>query len=186
MTSRSAAAGALLLLSSCTYAAPEPLVRVEHHVLRAGTDSLVAAVSAALIRRPTGLAAFPDGGRPRLDDEQGLFYLCVAAPAGPPSVRRIASIPRPDSIRSQFVPWVTSWDGAESVIASVSGYVAAESRPAAFRRVWFRLRLTGETTPLGAGARATGAASSLPAACESAIVADATRLLLERAATRRR
>jgi hypothetical protein len=170
----------LLLLWSCTYAAPEPLVHVENQVRRTGTDSIAVAVSAAVIRRPTGLTAFPDGGSPKLDNQQGIFYLCVASPTSLSSWRRIRSLPRPDSLHTNFAPWVRTWDGPESVIASFSGYVGAESSVEAFRRVWFRLRLTGEVTPIAVKAQAAEYAVSLPPACEAAIVADAKGLLAER------
>jgi len=162
------------------------MVRVANHVVRPGTDSIAMAVVAATLRRPTGLAAFPDGGAPRIEREQGIFYLCVPHAVAPtPLLRRIAIVARPDSIRSGFSAWVSDWDGPEGFVASVRGYTAKESRPETHRMVWMMVQLDGTLTPL-ANARAMGGpATDLPRSCEVAAIADGTTWLAE-SATRNR
>lgn len=168
----SALCASAVLLLSCTYANPEPVVRVTHHVRRPGTDSIVLAVYATLFRQPTGLAAFPDGGRPRLTDERAIFYLCVLHEESA-TARRLAVIAKPDSIRSGFTPWVSSWDGTTGVFASVRGYTTVESVPNAFRTIWFRVQLTGAVEQIARGPSELPAATSLPAACEATVLRDA-------------
>lgn len=176
--------------AACTYAPPEPIVRVANHVTRSGTDSVAIAVLAATQRRPTGLAAFPDGGAPRVEREQGIFYLCVLGGAAvattPPLLRRVAVVPRPDSLRSGFTPWVTGWDGPERLVVSVRGYAATESRPEAQRTIWMGITLDGAISALSAGRAMSGPATSLPRSCEAAAIADATALLAEGATPGRR
>jgi hypothetical protein len=182
---------ALCLLSgapaACTYAPPVPMVSIANHVVRSGTDSIAIAVVAAIHSRPTGLAAFPDGGAPRVEREQGIFYLCVpGAEASTPFLRRIAIVPRPDSMRTGFSPWITAWDGPERVVVSVRGYTTTESRPEAHRIAWMMLQLDGTLTPLAQGRAMGGPATSLPRSCEVAAIADGTAWLTGHATTTRR
>jgi hypothetical protein len=171
-----AALGGLGATLACTYAAPVPMVHVANHVVRPGTDSFAIAVVAATHRKPTGLAAFPDGGAPRVEREQGIFYLCVPnAPAE--QLRRIAVVPRPDSIRSGFTAWVSDWDGPDRIVASVRGYTATESRPESHRMVWMLVRLDGTIVPLAEGRAMGGPATSMPRSCEEAAIADGTAWL---------
>lgn len=164
--------------SACTYAPPTPMVHVANHVVRSGTDSIAIAVVAATFRRPTGLAAFPDGGAPRLEREQGIFYLCVPhAGASTPLLRRIAIVPRPDSLRSGFTAWISDWDGSDRFVASVRGYTATESRPETHRMVWMMVDLDGTLSPLPSGRAMGGVATSLPRSCEVAAIADGTAWL---------
>jgi hypothetical protein len=174
-------AGATL---GCTYAAPVPIAHVANHVVRPGTDSFAIAVVAATHRRPTGLAAFPDGGAPRVEHEQGIFYLCVPnAPAQP--LRRIAIVPRPDSIRSGFTPWISDWDGPERFVASLRGYTATESRPETHRTAWMIVGLDGTIVALAKGRAMGGPATSLPRSCQDAAIADATAWLAKSSASPR-
>ena len=169
--------------SACTYAPPAPVVRVANHVVRPGTDSIAIAVVAATHRQPTGLAAFPDGGAPRVEREQGIFYLCVPNAVAPtPLLRRIAIVPRPDSLRSGFTPWVSDWDGPERFVASLRGYTASESRPETHRTAWMIVHLDGTIAPLAQGRAMGGPATSLPRSCEVAAIADGTAWLARSAA----
>ena len=170
--------------SACTYAPAVPIVRVANHVARPGTDSIAIAVVAATQRQPKGLAAFPDGGAPRVEREQGIFYLCVPN-ATPPLLRRIAVVPRPDSMRTGFTAWVSDWDGPEGFVASLRGYAATESRPEAHRTAWMMVRLDGTLAPLAQGRAMGGPATSLPRSCEDAAIADGTAWLARRATAAR-
>ena len=181
---RLVALGALGATLACTYAQPVPMVHVANHVVRPGTDSFAIAVVAATHRRPTGLAAFPDGGAPRVEREQGIFYLCVpSAPAQ--QLRRIAVVPRPDSLRSGFTAWVSDWDGPERFVASLRGYTTTESRPEAHRMVWMHVQLDGTIAPLAVGRPMGGPATSLPRSCEEAAIADGTAWLATSSASQR-
>ena len=159
------------------------MVRVANHVVRPGTDSIAIAVVAATHRRPTGFAAFPDGGAPRIEREQGIFYLCVSNAAAPtPILRRIAIVPRPDSLRSGFTAWVSRWEDPERFVASLRGYTASQSRPETHRTNWVIVRLDGTLSPLAQGRAMDGPATSLPRACEVAAIADGTAWLAQRVA----
>jgi hypothetical protein len=164
---------------ACTYAPPQPTVRVANHVYRAGTDSVALAVYAAQLRQPTGLAAFPDGGSPRVDREQAIFYLCVASPNASTKavLTRVTVVPRPDSLRSGFTPWLSAWDGPGQLVASLRGYTTRETRADALRTVWLRISLTGRVETLAAGPPVLGPATSLPIGCEVAALADARVVL---------
>lgn len=171
----------ILALAACTYAAPETIVRVANHVYRPGTDSIGIAVYAAEERRPTGLAAFPDGGSARVEHETAIFYLCVAAPeVSRPILRRIAVVSRPDSLQSGFTPWLSPWDGADRMLASLRGYVGNETRTEDHRMIWIAIDLTGRVTPIGNPASAGSVATSLPASCERAALTDARTTLIGR------
>jgi hypothetical protein len=153
--------------------------------VRPGTDSIAIAVVAATHRRPTGLAAFPDGGAPRVEREQGIFYLCVPHAVAPtPLLRRIAIVPRPDSLRSGFTPWISDWDGPERLVVSLRGYTTKESRPETHRTAWMIVRLDGTLLPLAQERAMSGPASSLPRSCEVAAMADGTAWLAESATPR--
>jgi hypothetical protein len=172
--------------SACTYAPPVAIVRVANHVLRPGTDSIAIAVVASTHRRPTGLAAFPDGGAPRVEREQGMFYLCVPDAVAPaPVLRRIAIVPRPDSLRSGFTAWVSGWEDPERFVASLRGYTANESRPETHRTAWMVVRLDGTLSPLAEGRTMSGPATSLPRSCEAAAIADGTAWLAQHVAPER-
>lgn len=167
--------------SACTYAPPVPMVHVANHVVRRGTDSIAIAVVASTHRRPTGLAAFPDGGAPRVEREQGIFYLCVSNAVAPtPMLRRIAIVPRPDSLRSGFTAWVSGWEDPEKFVASLRGYTASQSRPETHRTIWMTVRLDGTLSPLAQARAMDGPATSLPRPCEVAAIADGTALLDQR------
>lgn len=168
----------LLVLVACTYAAPETVVRVANHVYRQGTDSIGIAVYAAEERKPTGIAAFPDGGITHVDHERAMFYLCVAPPGeSAPVIRRIAVLPRPDSLRSGFTPWLSGWDGPGRMIGSLRGYVGTQTITADHRMIWIALDLAGHVSPIVNPAIPGSVATSLPPQCEKAALADARATL---------
>ena len=176
--------GALSATLACTYAQPVAVVHVANHVARPGTDSIAIAVVAATHRRPTGLAAFPDGGAPRVEREQGILYLCE--PHAPTHLlRRIAVLARPDSIRSGFTPWISDWDDPERLVVSLRGYTATESRPETHRTAWMIVRLDGTIAPLAEGRAMGGPATSLPRLCEDAAIADGKAWLARSPASQR-
>lgn len=177
---RSLMAGAAALALGCTYAPAEPLVHVANHAARVGTDSVAIAVYAAEIRRPTGIAAFPDGGAPLLEREQGIFYLCVASPERPARIERVAQLRRPDSLRTGFTPWVSAWEGPSRLVVSLRGYASTESRPEAHRILWYTLDLADGAELRGASPRTLEPATSLQTVCETAVVADARAVVAAR------
>ena len=179
-----AAFGALSVMLACTYAQPVPVVRVANHIVRPGTDSFAIAVVAAMHRRPTGLAALPDGGAPRVEREQGIFYLCVPNASAQP-LHRIAVVPRPDSMRSGFRAWISDWDGPDRIVASLRGYTATESRPETQRTAWMIVGLDGAVVPRAEGRAMGGPATSLPRSCEDAAIADGTAWLAKSSASLR-
>ena len=68
----------LMPLVSCTYGPLTRQAMITNVALRPGTTDFVAAVHVRIFRPPTGLSAFPDGGKQKTLEEYGLFYLCDA------------------------------------------------------------------------------------------------------------
>lgn len=137
-----------------------------------GADSLVLAVLAYEIREPTGLNSII-GGAPSLRRERAIFYLCVASQEQPSPVRRLAVFAKPRHMRTAFRSWVHSWGDPEIVIGSISGYDASTSDPAAARREWLRLHVSGRVERTAEWQGVQGAGDSLPPSCEAAAIADA-------------
>ena len=96
----------LMTLVGCTYGPLTRQASIANVALRPGTTGFAAAVHVHIFRPPTGLSAFPDGGKQKTLEEYGLFYLCDAH-------RRTASLlgrlNRPKEFISGSEPWAIGW-----------------------------------------------------------------------------
>ena len=98
------------LLAGCGgYAAPEHHVSTSRVTVLRPDDSVTAyALRDHRARRPTGIRAFPDGGRARVVSDTARFYLCFDAGRG---FVELASLPRPTHTSSGDAPWILGLRG---------------------------------------------------------------------------
>ena len=155
----------LLLTNACTYGPPRLAVRITNHTMSPTAPVTAFAVHASWLRDPTGLSAFPDGGRARVLAEAAALYTRDTLPG---TVQRVWRGDRPPEIRSGFTPWLGPWS-TEGLYFSLSGYTTSTTVTSAFRRWSFRLSPEGR---LEAGVQqpARGFATSEPAACAAAVL----------------
>ena len=117
-----ASALAGLLLLSCSYEAPRRIAQKQEFL----TDSLGRTVIAQRfmdIRIPRGLAAFPDGGRPRIVFEAADIAVCDAEKQ---SLGLLATLTKlPDAPELSIVPVV--W-ASDTIILETRGYASPVTR----------------------------------------------------------
>ena len=117
----SAAMLAILLgsgaLVACTYGPAETHQRVQNAALNADGTRVAVMVKIESYRPATGLAAFPDGGVPKmLLQEAHLYVVDVVSPA----VEQRIPVTAPRQHRNSFNPWLIGWDG-DSVYMQIPG-----------------------------------------------------------------
>ena len=93
---------------ACTYGEPEVHVSVQNVALSADGELLAAVVKYQRYRLPTGLATFPDGGRPKVLKQRADLYVVDLASR---AVVFHGSVPAPESRRLSFSPWLVGWVG---------------------------------------------------------------------------
>lgn len=158
----------LFLMNACTYGPPRLAIRITNHTMSPTAPVTAFAVHATWLRDPTGLSAFPDGGRPRVLAEAAALYTCDTLAR---TVQRVWRGDRPPEIRSGFTPWLGPWS-TEGLYFSLSGYTTSTTVASAFRRWSFRLSPAGRLET-GVQQPAPGFATSEPAACAAAVLAAA-------------
>ncbi|OVE76032.1 hypothetical protein BVX97_02530 [bacterium E08(2017)] len=94
------------LMTSCTYGPAQ--TRSQIHNVRAKPDSHTIAVSVSYshFRDATGINAFPNGGVPKVLDEEARIYVCDVHTR---EVRKVAAISPPERVRLGWSPWVLGW-----------------------------------------------------------------------------
>lgn len=96
------------LISGCTYGPVEERAVIAQ-VLRLGDSfQAIAVVQHDVFRRPTGLSAFPDGGRWRYLERRGIEYLIQGDTR---EIRELASQDAPDALWESFAAHVAGLDG---------------------------------------------------------------------------
>lgn len=95
-----------MLILGCTYGPAEDLALVQNVALRSDGRVLAAIVKYERSRPATGLAAFPNGGVPRLLEQRADLYLFDFETK---SLLFQGSIPAPPDRRVSFTPWLTGW-----------------------------------------------------------------------------
>ncbi len=101
----------VLLASACTYALEEQRVVIEQVVRVGESYHGLVTVRYERFQRPTGLAAFPDGGKVRVHEQVATLYLIDAFSR---SFSLLTSQPAPDSLWESFGAQVAGLD-ADSV-----------------------------------------------------------------------
>lgn len=82
---------------------------------------------------PTGLSAWPDGGKTRVLRQTAKLWLCDPESA---SARLMALVERPGGIRSEYSTWITGWDSIgdyRSIYLDVRGRTGETSDTPALR-----------------------------------------------------
>lgn len=154
----------------CTYGPMRTDVRIANHVFAPGGGEAAFALLATRYRPPTGLSTFPDGGTPLVFVEEASVYTCDTLTG---AFRQIWRALRPGTIRSGFTPWLGPWTES-GLYVSLRGYGTTTTDPAAFRRINYLIHPTGEVDS-GVTEPALGLATSEPAECAQAVLADAGR-----------
>jgi hypothetical protein len=106
LTSRSCAVALALLASACTHGPSEDHVQVQNVALKPDGTLLAVIVKYERYSPATGLAAFPDGGVPRMLEQRADLY--VVDPAGR-AIRFQGGIAAPADRRVAFTPWLLGW-----------------------------------------------------------------------------
>jgi hypothetical protein len=153
----------ILFATACTYGPPRLDTRIENHAISPDSQLAAYAVHSIVVRPPTGLSAWPDGGVAKVLAEAGAIYVCDAKNS---TIRRLWRGDRPAAIRSAFSVWLGPWT-SEGVYFSLRG----ESTPTTTGstvRVQYRINPRGGLDsnivepPLGA-------ATPRPAGCDDAV-----------------
>ena len=108
---------ATALLAACTYAAPEDHVTVQNLAINPDGSRLAVVVKYERYRVATGLAAFPDGGVPRVLIQRADFYVVDLQSR---ALVYSGELPAPSAHRLSFSPWLIGWDG-DTVYFKVTG-----------------------------------------------------------------
>lgn len=95
-----------MITLGCTYGPAEDLVLVQNVALRSDGRVLAAIVKFERSRPATGLAAFPDGGVPRLLEQRADLYIFDLETKTMLFQRSIAA---PANRRVSFNPWLIGW-----------------------------------------------------------------------------
>lgn len=152
---RAAGLLALVLLGACTYG-PEEERRTVEQVLRLG-DGYEAVVVVRLdrFRPPTGLTAFPDGGKTKMLERRARLYVVDAVDR---TVRVLAELSAPDDVWEAYDVHIRALAGdSVAYVASTGCPKGGECHPALGRTHLLRVvTATGEAThvervPAGAG-----------------------------------
>jgi len=107
-----------LALSACTWGPEEERARIEQ-ILALGESGLaLVTVRYDRFRTPTGLSAFPDGGKARMLRRRGLQYL-VDGPEG--TVRSFLERDAPEELWESFSMRVVALDGDSVAYVQLSG-----------------------------------------------------------------
>lgn len=104
-------------LAACTYGPAETRRTIQNVALKPDGTRVAVLVKIESYRPATGLAAFPDGGVPKMLRQEGHLYVVdLVAPA----VERRIRVPAPRQHRNSFNPWLIGWDG-DSVYIGITG-----------------------------------------------------------------
>lgn len=157
--------GCIIQMTACTYGPPRQRIWIEQAEGRPETRTFAAIVWSEIRSEATGIAAFPDGGVPKIRDQSVALYV---ADVDRGTVRRIGQIQIAPEMKNSHQPFLSGWKGS-SFYVQVSGCpdLHAERNDAQLRRAAYRIDEDGaiarvdsvpralEREP-GMGARAPG------------------------------
>jgi hypothetical protein len=98
-----------LSLSACTYGPVQHRINIAGAVARPETRTFAVIVWSELRREATGLAAFPDGGVPKIRDQSVTLYV---ADVDEQTVRRMGQIPVPAEVENSHGAFLLGWKGS--------------------------------------------------------------------------
>ena len=99
---------ATFLLAACTYGPAQDYVTVENLAINPDGSRLAVVVKYERYRVATGLAAFPDGGVPRVLAQRADLYVVDLRSR---TLLYSGGLPAPATHRLSFNPWLIGWDG---------------------------------------------------------------------------
>ena len=139
--------GALVLAStSCTYGPEVHAAGIEQAVHVPDTRTALVVVRRDVLRRPTGLAAFPDGGRVRYVTREAFLYRVDALAR---SATRLHSLNAPGDLRGSFRAWVRGLEGDTLAYYEIAGCPESRPcRPEVETALWFAVRGDGRVDAL--------------------------------------
>lgn len=143
---RIAAIPLVLMASACTYGPAEERSAVQNVAIKPDASRVALIVKYERFRNATGLAAFPDGGTPKMLDQRADVYVVSLPDRQVLSKYRLTA---PESHRVAFNPWLMGWDG-ETLVAKVTGCPATLSNECygpLVRMTVFSASPGGELTP---------------------------------------
>lgn len=118
------AIAAFLALASCTYGEQTGMLELEYVVADDGSKAAITG-QRYVLHRPTGIAAFPDGGKPKVTDQVVDVY--VVDLASRKLLYRHAIDPPGERSMSSLSTWPLGWKG-DDVYVQLTG---CESNPGA-------------------------------------------------------
>ena len=107
---RSFLLGVLIALSACTYGPEQSTARITDVSAQPGSHNFAFSVDFQRFRSATGIAAFPNGGIPKVLESEARIYLC-RLDAG--VIRQLAAVPDYDDIPSGPSVWIEGWKGSD-------------------------------------------------------------------------
>ena len=132
---------ATLLTTACTYGPAQRRTWIDGALARPETRVFAAIIRSEVRRDPTGLAAFPDGGRAKTSEQSVTVYL---ADADAQTVRRIARLPAPSEVRTAFGTTMLGWQGTTLYLV-LTGCPGSECYGSLTRRLAYRVEENGTT-----------------------------------------
>lgn len=133
-------------MSACTYGPPRER-SVTGQIVKLG-DSYAALVliNHERLREPTGLSAFPDGGKARILEKRATIYHVDATPA---KASRVAGFKATDDRWESFSVWVAGIDEDGTVHVRQNGCPRGQAcGPDRIRSTYWRLHLDGRLEPI--------------------------------------
>lgn len=115
------ASAPLLLLAACTYGPPQDHLSVQNVALKPDGSRLAVVVRFERSRSPTGLAAFPDGGVPKVLEQRADVYV-VSLPQR--ALLAHHTLSAPEIHRVSFNPWLMGWEG-DQLLLRITGCAGA-------------------------------------------------------------
>lgn len=131
---------------ACTYGPVEDLTRVEQIVALGDSFKALVVIRHDRYRRPTGLSAFPDGGKWRYEERQATNYLIDAAQR---TVVELLGLEAPDSLWESFSAGVRGLEGDSVAYVALTGCPrGGQCYPELGKTALLRLSTTGEVRPV--------------------------------------
>ena len=106
-TALAAATLVVIAATGCSYGPPTWRHQVMNAMPQPHQRHFAIVVLSTLAREPQGLAAWPDGGKERIESQVARLWFCNPETG---SVRRMSQVPRPKPIRSEYSAWIVAWD----------------------------------------------------------------------------
>lgn len=133
-----------LFACACTYGPAQRRTQIDGALVRPESRTFAATVRSEIRRDPTGLSAFPDGGRAKLSDQSVTIYL---ADADAQTVRRVAQLPAPTAVQTSFATTMLGWKGTTLYLV-LTGCPGSECYGTLTRRLTYRVDENGAVAPV--------------------------------------